>query len=701
MTHSFKSKELKDILTHDITNLTVREGNDENEQNSNENENDLKIKNIKTQEDIYQLLLKELENIPVSETSTNTNTDTNTNANANTIDPSFRQSIKNNQKTLISYHLSSFKHGEIKETNLLRRIKRRESQVENPDRLSVLLEPPFGILLSDFYMENFVFRESTVPACLADILRVHDYDYIESIKKICEEFKSMNKLSIYKYDRDTYINHHTWESAIYSAGCVIETVDKVMGGEFNNAMCLVRPPGHHSGYFGRVDGNSFLNNLDKQYYSSNGFCFLNNVAIGAAYCKYKYRDQGVKKIAIVDFDVHHGNGTEELVRLLTKQNLAFKNDNNICSVTINKKMCRPWVDFNDAKDVLFVSVHGYDEENPAMFYPSSGGDETNTLKDSEIYPGGVLNVPITKGIKFSHCYRNSFRAKVTPRLIKFQPDIIFISAGFDGHENELINSSYMRLNEFDYRWITEEVMRLAKVYCNARVISVLEGGYNINTGIASSFAQSVMTHSRFLNTCLNKRLEKCKILSKAKRKREFTRDLENYRIAKKFKTSSYTNEDDVEVFDKSRLRNGRKISTNIEQDMKNIDQIDTSEPEKPKLGITPPITPYINYSKSLNELSMNDLQKIPMDNDNDSIGNGNEEMANYTGNFDNFITNQNNQLYDTEDENAKYIKVEPLQEVENKYPEPETIKVQNDNPDEEFEVVMDEEEEIPDIKNNN
>ena len=133
------------------------------------------------------------------------------------------------------------------------RLKRREMQVENPDRLSVLLQPPFGVLLSDFFTDRCVFRESKLSASLADILRVHDFDYISSIKKICDEFKAQNKTSIYKYDTDTYINQHTWESSIYAAGCVLEAVDAVMSGEFANAQCFIRPPGHHAGYFGKVE----------------------------------------------------------------------------------------------------------------------------------------------------------------------------------------------------------------------------------------------------------------------------------------------------------------------------------------------------------------------------------------------------------------------------------------------------------------
>jgi acetoin utilization deacetylase AcuC-like enzyme len=269
-------------------------------------------------------------------------------------------------------------------------------------------------------------------------------------------------------------------------------------------------------------------------HSSNGFCFFNNIAIGAAYAKFKYRSK-IKKIAIVDFDVHHGNGTEEIIRNLSKHTYKVTSTNKICETTFQTTLCKPWLDEEDPQNVLFVSIHGFDEEQPGNFYPSSGKYSDNTSKESPIYPGGILNIPINGPMKLSHGYRNIFRMKVTPRLMKFQPDIIFISAGFDGHENEEINASYMKLTEHDYRWMTEEICRVANIYSEGRVISVLEGGYNINTGVVSSFAQSVMTHTKFLNICANKNIEQV-TTCKVKRKKEFLTDFENYKRAKKHKT---------------------------------------------------------------------------------------------------------------------------------------------------------------------
>jgi hypothetical protein len=253
---------------------------------------------------------------------------------------------------------------------------------------------------------------------------------------------------------------------------------------------------------------------------------------------------------------------------LRKNTYKVTHSNKICESTISTTLCKPWLNEHDAENVLFISLHGFDEEQPGNFYPSSGKYSDNTPNDSPIYPGGVLNIPISGAMKLSHGYRNIFRLKVTPRLMKFKPDIIFISAGFDGHENEILNASYMKLSEFDYRWITEEIMRVANIYSQGRVISVLEGGYNIDTGVVSSFAQSVMTHTKFLHICSNKNIEavtSCKI----KRKKDFLSDFENYRRAKKHKNNS--NEESAENTRKLRDRKTVELINDVKDNI-----VDTS-----------------------------------------------------------------------------------------------------------------------------
>ncbi len=166
-----------------------------------------------------------------------------------------RESTNKINKTLVMYHEKCVDHGEIKENNAISRLNRRMFQVENPDRLNVLLQPPFGVLLSDFFLSRYEFVEASSPASLSDILKCHDYSYVESVKATCEDLKSKNRDGVYKYDTDTVINQHTWDSSIHAVGCVIEAVNKLMEKDrkYGNALCLIRPPGHHAGYYGKVE----------------------------------------------------------------------------------------------------------------------------------------------------------------------------------------------------------------------------------------------------------------------------------------------------------------------------------------------------------------------------------------------------------------------------------------------------------------
>jgi len=279
---------------------------------------------------------------------------------------------------------------------------------------------------------------------------------------------------------------------------------------------------------------------------------------------YKYRDI-IRKVAIVDFDVHHGNGTEDIIKNLQKNSydLTFGNENLDSGITFSLKqnICKPWLDFDDNEKVLFISLHGYDSEHPELFYPSSGSGQTNTVRGNKTYPAGILNIPIIGDNKYSPEFKHIFLNRVIPRLHKFKPDLIMISAGFDGHELEEMNLNYMKLNENDYRFMTEELTKIANKYCDGRIVSVLEGGYNINSGIVSSFAQSVMTHVKFLNIGANKfyydvnniiELNDINNLNsfnqmklKTKRKREFYLDQANYRKLKKMKIGDFQIESDL------------------------------------------------------------------------------------------------------------------------------------------------------------
>ena len=460
------------------------------------------------------------------------------------------------QFTAVVFNSNCLKHIQLPD-DPVEHINRRVNMYENSDRLACLIDKDDGIILNDrvFHFKEFNIDKETIiknmnqgsgsekilffqtesKGTLNDILKCHDIEYIEKLKNLCETIKNENNNShnkhnknknnktenginynlncintnpsfqnsiqnnenffyYKKFDNDTYINEYSYENIYNTTGCVFDAIDLVMKGTVTNAFALIRPPGHHAGYYGPVE-NPIL--------TSMGFCIVNNVAIGAAYAKYKYKND-IKKIAIFDFDVHHGNGTEEIIQMLNGKVFtdSATSDKNVTFSTKTKKKLN-WLDFDDAKNLLFISTHVYIEEDPKTFYPYSGSTDNNTNKESDLYPGGILNVPF--GLKNNNPkeYRNVFKAKVIPRLNKFKPDLIFISAGFDGHENELINRGRMQLTEFDFAYITQQIQFAANKFCKGRVVSVLEGGYNVSTGLISSFAQSAFVHTRFLNLSIN------------------------------------------------------------------------------------------------------------------------------------------------------------------------------------------------------
>lgn len=225
-------------------------------------------------------------------------------------------------------------------------------------------------------------------------------------------------------DTDTVLCPHTWNAALRAAGAVLLATDQVMSGALDNAFCAVRPPGHHA-------------ERDK----AMGFCFFNNVAIGAKYALNRYQ---LKRVAVVDFDVHHGNGTEDILASEPR--------------------------------ALMVSFF----QSP--FYPNSG----------EVAKGeNMVNIPVpayTKGMDI----RELIDMLWLPRLEAFKPEMIFISAGFDAHRDD--DMGQLMLNESDYTWITRMVMEVARRHSNGRVVSSLEGGY-----VPAALARSVEAHVRVLS----------------------------------------------------------------------------------------------------------------------------------------------------------------------------------------------------------
>ncbi|MCI2283850.1 histone deacetylase family protein [Colwellia sp. MSW7] len=227
---------------------------------------------------------------------------------------------------------------------------------------------------------------------------------------------------------DSVMSSKTLTSIMLSAGAAVDAVDLVMNKTISRAFCATRPPGHHA-----------------EHNKGMGFCFFNNVAIAAAYARKKYQ---LKRVAIVDFDVHHGNGTEDIVRNYF-----------------------PTVDNTSNEGYLFCSSYQY------PFYPFD-------IKESDTPP--VINTPLaatTKGEDF----RKAISEHWLPALRKFKPEMIFISAGFDAHLED--DMSHVSLTESDYRWVTHELREIALEFGEGRIVSVLEGGYNL-----SALGRSVVAH---------------------------------------------------------------------------------------------------------------------------------------------------------------------------------------------------------------
>jgi acetoin utilization deacetylase AcuC-like enzyme len=223
-------------------------------------------------------------------------------------------------------------------------------------------------------------------------------------------------------DGDTIMNPHTWQAALRAAGAAIAGVDAVMKGEVENVFCAVRPPGHHA-----------------EPTRSMGFCLFDNVAIAARYAMETY---GIERVAIIDFDVHHGNGTEA----------AFFNDPN----------------------VLMCSFF----QHP--FYPYSGLDHASNM----------VNVPLPAATR-GDVVRSIVEEKWLPALRNFEPQLIIISAGFDAHREDDLGQ--MGLVEDDYVWITKRLKEIANEYAGSRIVSCLEGGYNL-----SALGRSVVAHVKAL-----------------------------------------------------------------------------------------------------------------------------------------------------------------------------------------------------------
>ncbi|MFO7602273.1 MAG: histone deacetylase family protein [Gammaproteobacteria bacterium] len=249
------------------------------------------------------------------------------------------------------------------------------------------------------------------------LCRVHSPAHVEHI------FAEAPQQGMRFIDPDTSMNPHTLNAALRAAGAGVLAVDLLMAGEIDAAFCSVRPPGHHA-----------------ERERAMGFCFFNNVAVAAAHAMTQH---ALQRVAIVDFDVHHGNGTEDI--------------------------------FADHAQVLMCSTF----QHP--FYPHSGADTQRSH---------MVNVPLASGSGSAE-FRAAVQQHWLPALHAQQPQLILVSAGFDAHLED--DMAGLRLTEADYAWVTGQIRTLAEQYCNGRIVSMLEGGYAL-----SALGRSVAAHIRAL-----------------------------------------------------------------------------------------------------------------------------------------------------------------------------------------------------------
>ena len=285
---------------------------------------------------------------------------------------------------------------------------------ESPRRLQVveriLATPAFDNLL----------REQAPAADIDHLLLAHDAGLVEAVRE------NVPEQGLHPIDPDTWLSPGSWQAALRAAGAVVRAAEAVANREADNAFCAIRPPGHHA-----------------ERHKSMGFCLFNNAAIAA---RYLTEELGAERVAIVDFDVHHGNGTQDIV----------------------------W----DEADLMYCSTHQY----PA--YPGTGlATETGAH-------GNVVNCPLPPRTG-SDRFREAVRTRILPALDDFAPEFLVVSAGFDAHAADPLAA--LQLREEDFAWVTMRLMEVAARHAGGRVVSVLEGGYDLR-----ALAASVAVHVKVL-----------------------------------------------------------------------------------------------------------------------------------------------------------------------------------------------------------
>ncbi len=293
---------------------------------------------------------------------------------------------------------------------------------ECPERLDAIHDRLLVTGIADLLDQ----REAPM-ATLADVELAHDEQHVAAIdalrQRLAVHVMQTGEAGYARIDPDTSMNGKSWDAAMRAVGAVTAAVDAVMAGELENAFCAVRPPGHHACHD-----------------HSMGFCIFNQVAIGARYALEKH---GLERVAIVDFDVHHGNGTEDIL----------------------------------AGDERTLMVSFF--QHP--FYPGTGAGP---------HAANMVNMPVPAYSK-GDVIRPLIEKHWLPRLEEFRPQMIFISAGFDAHREDDLGQ--LGLVEADYAWITKKLKEVAARHSNKRIVSSLEGGYNL-----SALGRSVEAHVRAL-----------------------------------------------------------------------------------------------------------------------------------------------------------------------------------------------------------
>jgi acetoin utilization deacetylase AcuC-like enzyme len=282
---------------------------------------------------------------------------------------------------------------------------------ERPDRYravaAALSRPQFDTLV----------REEAEPADLAATRYVHSNRYVDALEAARPEDGY-----VYLDGGDTMMEPSTWQTALRGVGATLQAVDRVLAGDAQNAFVACRPPGHHA-----------------ETERAMGFCLFNNISIGARHAQRKH---GLMRVAIVDFDVHHGNGTQQI--------------------------------FYSDPSVLYASTH------QMPLFPGTGA-----VRETGV--GNIFNAPLAPGDGGTEL-RAAFQDRIMPALQAFSPELIIVSAGFDAHERDPLGS--LRMTAADFAWVTRELMASAEKLCDGRLVAVLEGGYDLQ-GLTDSVTAHV------------------------------------------------------------------------------------------------------------------------------------------------------------------------------------------------------------------